>query len=457
MRKHIVKWAAMLYLVAMFFGSWGYSVGKFGIFPSAIVDPVVEDTRAFIRGGEIDKDKSIFAKFTMHRQEIKDQDHKSVMGDLEVPETHEIVGSPDGGKFFIYDNNFYDPGYLLISRFSWAHQQVIVELVRICDRTLLHRWVPPIKEILEKDEYPEDEECNSFEGYRVQHPFLFKDGSIVFTSGEGPLVRINKYSEIQWIISGIHFHHSIERDAEGNLYVPVVITPQDKVVHSQSNLREDGFAIVSPEGDILQKFSMARILIDNGYRGLVFGVGEIEKDRFHLNDAQPINTNAGILKRGDVALSMRHLSTVLVYRPKEAQVIALSVGPWLMQHDVNPLLDGKISIFNNENVRPSKEEFDGLSKISSVMIWDPANDRVVDPYKPILKKLNVYTPTNGRSRILPNGDAFIDSVSRLLRVSKYKPRWIYGNIKKDSNVHGALHWCRYLLETEITPFWEEEK
>ena len=54
------------------------------------------------------------------------------------------------------------------------------------------------------------------------------------------------------------------------------------------------------------------------------------------------------VKKGDIAFSSRHLSTVFLYRPDE-KIIWLKSGPWLAQHDIDYLGEGIFSIYGNNN------------------------------------------------------------------------------------------------------------
>jgi hypothetical protein len=245
----------------------------------------------------------------------------------------------------------------------------------------------------------------------------------------------------------------VEKGVDGNLVVGININPPS-VDYSPG--RDDGYAIVSLEGKILETHSVTRILHDNGYLGLLMAFSNVNsQDRLHLNDAQPIYEDNNIAKRGDIALSMRHLSTVAVYRPLDNNIVALQFGPWLFQHDINILPDGRFSIFNNYSI---KGRTNSGKPLSTVMIWDPVSGTIESPYKEILKQANMHTSGGGRSRILPNGDVFVEETgrNRLLRVSPDRVRWEYVNAPEDKpEASGALHWSRYYLPDEIPLDWLE--
>ena len=70
-------------------------------------------------------------------------------------------------------------------------------------------------------------------------------------------------------------------------------------------------------------------------------------DPIHLNDIEPVRKDGPYWRKGDLFLSLRSPSTVMLYRPSTNKVIWRKDGPWSKQHDVDILDDHRISIFNN--------------------------------------------------------------------------------------------------------------
>lgn len=352
------------------------------------------------------------------------------------------------------DPDFTDPGYLLLSRFSKEHNQVIVELVRLRDFKVLHRWLPPIKEILKRG-YPNLYTTDTLDSYRVQHPLLLDNGELVFHSGEGSLIKIDQDSNIVWAIEA-HFHHSIERLPDGNIIVPIAIWPNE--LDLKTDYRDDGYAIVTPDGQVRQHISAGRILMDNGYKTLLMGVGIFDQARLHLNDVQPIMQDRGSARAGDLALSFRNISTVALYRPSTGKIVWLKTGPWLFQHDVNMLPDGRFSVFDNHVYMYAPNQLRPAGPHSGVYVFDPDTDTFTQPYAVPLKRLNVFTETSGRAKILANGDVFVEESDshRLLRTSPDGARWSFVN-GISATTTGQLHWSRYISETEFSALkWDRK-
>ncbi|MFW5870130.1 MAG: arylsulfotransferase family protein [Candidatus Sumerlaeota bacterium] len=365
----------------------------------------------------------------------------------------------DYSGFYLRDEEFIDSGYLLISRFSLENKQVVIELVQIDGFRVLHQWIPPIEQILQKGGRPEDLNNLSVSAseFRAQHPLLFEDGSIVISDGEGVLSRITRKGKVQWVLSD-HFHHSLELDNDGNILATNYETGHFNDIHE--NMREEMILVISPGGQVLKKYPIVQILIDNGYFALLGGIGDlVNHEMVHLNDIHPISEDQGVARAGDYALSFQRISSVALFRPSENKIVSLKTGPWLKQHDIDPLGDGRYSIFNNNAWALHGVGYSMRTPHSSISLWEPSTGVVEEPYNEAFEKADIRTKTEGRCRLLPNGDAYVEETesNRLLRISKDDVRWEYVNSSAaHSNVSGALHWCRYYLPEEIDLGWLEE-
>ncbi len=92
--------------------------------------------------------------------------------------------------------------------------------------------------------------------------------------------------------------------------------------------------------------------------------------------------------------------------------------------------------------------------ISDIYLYNPTTNTVRTPYTEMFKKLKMYTPTQGRSRILPNGDVYVEETDycRLLRLAQDRVRWIFVNTITEKTV-GSVHWVRYYNPEEIDLSW----
>ena len=353
-----------------------------------------------------------------------------------------------------------EESYLLLSRYDGDLKEGVVELVDLRTFEILHTWNPDIdafNNLVEKvDEFRYLNRDFNNRRFILRHPLLTRDNGLIFKMFS-PLFKINSCSNL--LIKNTHnkFHHSLELDSDGYIYVPSQMFPQSLPSHkvgtktgSESGY-EDGFnddAIVklSSKGEILFEKSVSQIFIDNGLEHLLFSVGDrlFDTDPIHLNDIQPVNFDGEFWKKGDVFLSLRHQSMVLLYRPSSNEIIWKGTGASFHQHDVDILDNHRISIFNNNSKDfVNGDEVDGHNE---VIIYDFKTDEYFSYLKDSLINNDARTITEGRSQILPNGDLFIEE-SNYARTLYFNAdgslRWTHVNRASDGNVY-RVGWSRIL-------------
>ncbi len=363
----------------------------------------------------------------------------------------------------IDDENFQDNGYILVSGWNKDIDHGTVYLFDLKTQKRIFEWVPPVADILEATTIHGGQ--NDLKDHRAHHPVLTNKGEVILSSADGPIAKVDACGKLVWAVNH-HFHHAIEQGPEGTLYAVSVVAKPEQFYneyaptmysvtaegHSVGPIRDDGFAIISPEGKIIQEWSVKDILEQNGYLGLLYGVGPFEMDRIHLNDAQPMLETDAFVNKGDVALSVRNLSTVFLFRPSTGRIIWLKTGPWLNQHDVDYHGNGKFTIFGNDFVRGTNMNKNGiLNKGSAIYQYDQATDKISVAMD--LGALGISIPIAGLHKVLDNGDVFIERPEYMLhRVGKDKIRWSFVNSVDEGEV-GALNWSRYFSRDELDLSW----
>jgi len=348
-----------------------------------------------------------------------------------------------------------DDGYLLLSAYDNSKEQSTVKLIRISDQQVLHEWVPNIHELAEsqKTESPFfDSNDMRASRYRILHPLPLSDGGIIFQNMEGPLFKINTCSNIEWGIDGV-FHHSIEQDPDGNFWVPSITEPASYNWFDDwfDEYRDDAITKVSPNGKVLFKKSVSKILEENGYRGLLFGAGPYDTDAIHLNDIQPAHYSTEYWEKGDLLVSIRNRSTVFLYRPSTDQIVWLKTGPWINQHDPDYIGQSKISIFGNDMVRGGELSRPRLMDgHNNIYLLDLADGSVSTPFTSVLKEFDVRTLEEGWQERLENGDVVVEETNygRILRVSPKQVIWEF-TVKVDDDTVGLVGWSRYLTKEQV--------
>ena len=350
--------------------------------------------------------------------------------------------------------------YLLLSRYDGDLKEGIVELVDLTNFKVLHTWNPDIDKFIklvkntEEFKYLNRDSNNS--RTRLVHPILINDGGLVFTSNS-PLRKIDSCSNLIFQNKDDMFHHSIETDNEGNIWVPSYIYPQSLSIRKvgrdilqEGGYFDDGIVKLSPDGEILFEKSVSQIFIDNGLEYLLFATGDwrFTHDPIHLNDIQPVNFDGEFWKKGDVFLSVRNQSMIVLYRPSTNKIVWKGTGPFFNQHDVDILDDYKISIFNN-NLKMFAETnvVDGHNE---VIIYDFKTNEYSSYLSDSLIKNDVRTITEGRNQILLNGDLFVEETNygrTLYFNSDGSLRWTHVNRAENGKVY-YVGWSRILHSSQ---------
>ena len=348
--------------------------------------------------------------------------------------------------------------YLLLARFDGDKKKPVVELVDLRSFEVKFLWQPDVSKINSLV----DKSFSNFENlvvstYTIRHPFLTEDGGLIFNSDYFPQVKIDKNSKLVWQNYDYMFHHSNEQDYDGNLWVPTSsINPKqiDKKYFGLNRYRDDQITKMSLDGKILFQKSVTEILLENNLSFLLFPAGisphggTVTFDPIHLNDIQPVLNDGPNWKRGDVFLSLRHLSLVILYRPSTNTIIWKSLGHTAAQHDVNIIDKNSISIFNNNAI--GFIDGDRVDGNSEIVVYNFKTDSYSKYHDEALKKHDVKTMSEGRGKILDNGDLFIEeqNSSRLLYFNKDKTlKWQYVN-RADDEISYQVRWSRILFKPE---------
>lgn len=343
--------------------------------------------------------------------------------------------------------------YLLLSRYDGDLKEGLVELIDLRNFKSIHTWNPDInkynKSLKRIEEFKNINRDHNNSRRTLEHPKLTRDGGLLFNAER--IMKIDACSNLIFQNTHDRFHHSIETDIEGNIWVPSHMYPQSLPVEKvgRANIDDggyfdDGIVKLSSDGEILFEKSVSQIFIDNGLEYLLFGQGDYGKDPIHLNDIQPINFDGEFWKKGDVFLSPLSPSMVILYRPSTNKIIWKGSGQFFNQHDVNILNDNEISIFHNNVKRfANGHTVDGHNEI---VTYNFKTNQYSTYQSESLINNDVRTISQGRSRILPNGDLFLEETDygrTLYLNSDGSLRWTHVNRADNSNVY-KVAWSRIL-------------
>ena len=296
-----------------------------------------------------------------------------------------------------------------------------VDLFNFKNDSILHVWK------LEKEDF--NFTRRQYENAAPNSPILLEDRSLLLFCGNTfNLFRLDDRSQILWHNKSRNFHHSMNLANDGNIWVCTsnIRGIRDNRYSGVKSYKDDFITKISVEsGEVIYEKSISQILIENGYKNFIYGVhhdgfsrGTI--DPLHLNDIEPALYDSQYWKKGDLFISLRNISVILVYRPIDNKIVHLLYGPFLNQHDVDILSPEEISIFNNNVTTtgqkvPFSREFETPTIYqdsfynSEILIYD-FTDSSYKQYVPNhFEDERIQTRSQGLSEILNNGDVYVES------------------------------------------------
>ncbi len=374
-----------------------------------------------------------------------------------------ILRAKKGQLGFVLRQNTAEDAYLLISAYSKEHKTSIVSLFSIKEKKILRQWVPNFLQIHSKNAKLAKIPKKNWQGYDVKNrfrshsPLLLEDGSVVVHSGHGALYRISACQQVLWSNAEV-FHHALEKSLDGNILAILNgKAASNERWRNESGQKKraakwinDGYAIISAEdGTILRQETIYDIFLKNELDFLIETVKG--NDPIHLNDVEFIEKSDAFVQKGDMLFSLRHLSMVFLYRPSSGKILWYKQGPWSMQHDMDYQGHGVFSLLGNDYGRISNAFLYGHS---SIYFYKPSTGSIARKYQNFMKDIRM--PTQGKHRILRNGDLFLeDSVKGMLyRIDAKTGQALWSFSYKLSETEiGAMHWSRYLYKDEVDLSW----
>ena len=198
---------------------------------------------------------------------------------------------------------------------------------------------------------------------RIMHPIMLGDSSIIYGVEWAPkLVRVDKNNEVLWEQKSFYNHHGKNLGLDSTLWVCGFFddTLSENKMAMQGVLNVSGKKISFMDnsicqidlatGELLYQQSVLDILVSNGLSHFILKSDAV-KDPFHLNDIQPVLQDGPYAQAGDLYLSGRNGSWVILYRPSTNEVINIVEGPFYAQHDVDIETDSTLLVFNNNTHR----------------------------------------------------------------------------------------------------------
>ena len=317
------------------------------------------------------------------------------------------------------------PGYLVVARyFPHRHRSdtgdapAVVEIIDLNRRKVVHSWKPVLD-------------------YRLRRFNVLPDGSLV-AGGWRVTFRMDACSNVVWE-QRLRTHHSYERGADGNFWSPEYLVP-NTLPHMNPDFMEDGFVRFSPAGEVLSRVSLSGALTRAGHRHLLYGTKARYGSLLQMNDVEPVLQDGPFWRRGDLFVSLRAVSVVLLYRPAADEVLWLQAGPWQRQHDVDVVSDSEISVYSNNTFR-DEDDNPRVLGANEIYVHDFATGKARSPWREAMRRHDVRTMFRGGATLFGDGGVMLEEADqgRVLMLSPDGEEvWSYVNRASDGMVYQIL-------------------
>ena len=372
----------------------------------------------------------------------------------------------DSGFNFFYDpNTRNDMGYILVSKADPKNNSLpSIELWDLNKQILIQKYN------LDKNEITGVSKSD-LNKLRIIHPLLLNDGSLIAnTSRGGVLLKFDKCGRLLKQRGDLGFHHSVHSDSLGRIYVPITNVPNESKPHKLDAYKNEGFAILNKELEIIKIISLTDIFKKAGIESEIYSEDELSIDPFHLNDVKPLTVNEDTTL---VFLSLRHQGMIIGFHLENNKPLWVIKGSTLLQHDVDPINEEgtAITVFDNNTSRfneklPNFSSHNGNKLISVYNLPSNVNDQNSKPkfylgkllesqgltieeesfeYLPI--DLKPITKTQGLGGLINNKqNIFIEETNyrRLFEIDKNNKEilWQYINKANKNSYSYLMSWSR---------------
>jgi len=304
---------------------------------------------------------------------------------------------------------------------------------------IIHEWkIDWFKIWPDAKHIPEKDMPKSKPGTHIHGMVLMENGDLIFNFDGLGLVRLDICGNVIWKLP-YRTHHSVFLDEEDNLWVPGVKPVGDTVFNPNliPPYKIHNILKISLKGEIIEEIDLVDLLKKNNLEGLLYlsnlddvGLIKVSGDIFHLNDVEifPSYMEEGVFKKGDIMISLRNMSAVIVFSGEDHILRYLSIGNSVRQHDPDFLDGNTISVYDNYNIITEENKTQ-----SRILLLSAINNQSEVYYKGSNEK-PFFSFALGKHQWLPNGNILItESISgRIFEVDSLgNISWEYVNIVED--------------------------
>jgi hypothetical protein len=250
-----------------------------------------------------------------------------------------------------------DGGLILLAGFFEDNPEI--RLIRH-NGDIVVRWPLRFSEIIQNTDHLQNPPTTDW-NVDIQGMMANPDGSIVFNFNSAGLVKLNRCGKVDWTLLR-PTHHSVSAAEKGGYWVP------SQRYHDTNSpvpfplfenpLAETTMLRVSEDGKVLDEISVPELFFENGMeilltlgresylppRGTVTEIAHLNKI---TELSSEISQDFPQFGAGDLAVSLRDLSLIMIVDSNTKKIKWWRIGPWLRQHDPQFRAGGKLVVYNN--------------------------------------------------------------------------------------------------------------
>lgn len=347
------------------------------------------------------------------------------------------------------NNYFIDSGYLLLGSYCIENDQSVVMLLDLKTSRIVKKWVPKTSDLkrIVKGQYAHIDNNATYGNkniFAINHPFLDKQGNIYFHS-TGPLIKMNS-NGICKVIDTNSFHHSIQPSSDGEKWTCIFANTKNKYKLKYDNfIYNDEIVGFNAVDSIIFRKNVYDILEENSLDVLLLGTESLNEDPIHLNFVVKAESKSNYWEKGDLLISLRNKSMLMLYRPSTQKVIWYKIGPWISQHSAIFINEEEVECLSNNYVR-------GIGEMNSNTIIR-YNFRLDSAYTVLKVDKDKSTKTGGIIHRLESKNFILDETNNgaisVYTDNKLKYRLVN---KVKSGGYGLVFWSRYYTKEELKNF-----
>lgn len=374
---------------------------------------------------------------------------KSVISKDRPPQLIKHKNKPKFKRFINSQRN----ELLILPRYDGNKSRSVVEIIDLNNFEILHTYehdITSMNNLIDttKREHKRIKIDNSEIRFRYWNPLITKNLDMIST-GSKVIFKTDFCSKLLWINQDELFHHSLNLDIDGNIWVGSQMFPYSNLVKKYmktygfaEDFADDAIAKINQNGKIIFTKSITELLIELDINGLeIMYAGN---DPIHLNDIEPAFFDTDYWKKDDLFISIRNQNRIIHYRPSTNEIINKFDGGWdgvfYRQHDVDIVSDKEISIFNNSKTNNSE-----------VIIYNFETKKFSKKFNDKLIENNFKTETEGLSEILKDGSMLVEEQEhgRLIFFNNEgQKEWEYINKDNKGNIY-LISWSRIIDNQNI--------